>query len=566
MSTHLTSCFSLISISASLVLPVFAGTAKANPALEGYANYEALAQQVEQLAESDLVSVKSLGKTIGGRDVHLLTIGTGDVDTKPAILIVGNVHAPHVAGSELALRFAKRLVEQAGTDEPIKALLDRFTVYVIPRPSPDATEKNFAAPFREIEGNARKTDDDRDGEFGEDPPDDLNGDGWITMMRVADPTGEYMLHPDDDRILIKADSKKNEQGQFQLYIEGKDNDGDDEWNEDAGDGVSFNDNFTFEYPYFKQGAGPHQVSETETRAVADFAFEHPNIAVVFTFTPEDNLMHPWKPNAQSERGRIKSTLLTDDAPYQDYLAEKYRKTHGGKDAPSSPDGEGSFTEWAYFHYGRWSLAARGWWVPKVEEKKEGEESEKNSSDEKRGADEINALRWLEQQGIDGFVNWTPIEHPDFPGKKVEVGGFKPFYRLNPPVAELDELATKHVTFFTEVASLTPRIEIHEAKAESLGGDVYRVAATIVNNGFLPTMPEMGSVNDQMYPLQIQLNLPEATTWIQGSPRQRLGRLAGNGGKVEHTWIVRLPEDAPARAKLRVWAPAVGSHEIEIEFE
>ena len=41
-----------------------------------------------------------------------------------------------------------------------------------------------------------------------------------------------------------------------------------------------------------------------------------------------------------------------------YNAEQYRKLHGGKDAPGSPKGEGSFSEWAYFHYGRWSLAAR----------------------------------------------------------------------------------------------------------------------------------------------------------------------------------------------------------------
>ena len=44
--------------------------------------------------------------------------------------------------------------------------------------------RNVSHPFREPAGNARKTDDDRDFEFGEDPPEDLNGDGWITQMRI----------------------------------------------------------------------------------------------------------------------------------------------------------------------------------------------------------------------------------------------------------------------------------------------------------------------------------------------------------------------------------------------
>ncbi len=37
------------------------------------------------------------------------------------------------------------------------------------------------------------------------------------MMRVSDETGPYMLHAEDERVLIQADPKKNERGQFQLY-------------------------------------------------------------------------------------------------------------------------------------------------------------------------------------------------------------------------------------------------------------------------------------------------------------------------------------------------------------
>ena len=74
--------------------------------------------------------------------------------------------------------------------------------------------------------------------------------------------------------------------------------------------MAFNRNFPFHYPYFKPGAGPNAVSEIETRAVADFAFDHRNIAIVFCFSPEDNLMHVWKPD--DNEGKVKSHIQRGD--------------------------------------------------------------------------------------------------------------------------------------------------------------------------------------------------------------------------------------------------------------
>ena len=339
---------------------------------------------------ADSVRVDSIAKTMGDRDVFAITLGLGEVDRKPAILIVGNVHAPHIAGRELALRLAEQLVREMNSSRvaaaPVqdreaggqsraslaqdiqgaRSLLERFTIYVIPCPSPDATEKAFVTPGREVTGNARKTDDDRDGEASEDAPEDLDGDGWITRMRVHRPGGEYRDHPDDPRLMVKADPRKDKPGAYDVYLEGKDNDDDESWNEDAGDGVNFNANFTHNYAAFAKQTGPNPVSEIESRAVADFAFDHPNIALVLTFTPDDNLFKPWKADAKSDGARIKKTIHSRDAPFLEHLAEAYRKIHGGKKAPSPPPGKGSFAHWAYFHFGRWSLATPGWFVPETQ--------------------------------------------------------------------------------------------------------------------------------------------------------------------------------------------------------
>ncbi len=502
-------------------------------AIDGYLDYAAY---VKQLAE--FKSVASLGKTLGGREVHVITLATGKPEEKPAILIMGAVHAPHLAGAELALRMAKLLAKD-------EKLLDRVTFYVVPRPSPDAGEAFFKKPFAEHPGNDRKTDDDRDGDPGEDPPDDLNKDGWITMMRVEDPTGPMMAHPDDPRVLIAADPKKNERAAWRVMVEGRDDDGDGQFNEDGGGGVAFNRNFTFNYPVFKVGAGPNQVSEVETRAIAEFVHDHHNIAAIFSFSPDDNLMNPWKADPASEGNRIKTKLLQADAPFTDYLAEQYKKIHGGADCPASAAGEGSFTEWAYFHAGRWSFAARGWWIPKV--------PVEPAPTETRGADIANALRWFKQETIDGFVDWTPVDHPDFPGKKVEVGGIKPFFLLNPPAKELDGLAEKHRDFVVKLAGFLPTLSIGDVKIEALGEGVFRVTVPVLNTGYLPTMSSMGETNREMYPLQLKIDLPEKASLVNGVARVKLTRIEG-GAKTEHVFLVKGAGDA----KLTVWAPAVGS--------
>ena len=569
-------------ILAALALP--AAASAAGPAIEGYSDFAALTKQVAALAKPDVCQVTSLAKSPGGRDIWLATIGRGDVNKKPAILIVGNVEAAHLAGSELAVRMARRLVENAD-EEATNQLLDRYTFYVIPRPNPDGSEAFFRSPRHERAGNDTRTDDDRDHQIGEDPPDDLNGDGLITMMRVADPAGKHMPHPDDARVMIEADAKKNETGKYTLHIEGKDDDHDEQFNDDGAGGVSFNRNWTFKYPYFKPGAGANQVSEPETRAVADFAYDHTNIAAVLCFSPEDNLMHPWKP--VDNQGRIKTAIQKDDAAYVDFLAERYRKLHGGKDAPPSPAGEGSFSQWAYFHYGRWSLAARGWWIRKIETEKpdnaktddqesgekkndakadEVKKAEAKKSTETRGATEVNALRWFEREQIDGFVPWKTIDHPDFPNKTVEVGGFKPFVLLNPPAKELDALAEKHSQFIVEFLKLLPKLELADVKVEPLGGGVHRISCEVLNSGYLPTMSEMGQINGTAYPLQIELQLPEKTTFLKGTPRAEVARLAGRGGKAELTWLIRAPDGKPATGKIVVYAPAVGRAESTVKLD
>lgn len=554
---------------------VLATQAAAESPIEGYARYDAYAADVQKLDESPLVTVSSLGKTLGGREIFLLRVArdeqTGDVD-KPAILIVGSAFAPQLCGSELAVRMVRHFAQHAD-DKELAKLLDGYALYVIPRPNPDATEAMFSRPYAERALNERPTDDDRDFETNEDPNEDLNGDGWITAMRVEDPTGKWMPHPQDNRVLIEADARKNEVGRYLLFTEGIDNDHDELWNEDGPGGVDLNRNFTFGYRFFSAGAGPHQVSEVESRAIADFAFDHPNIAAVFSFSPQDNLLEPWKPG--DENVRIKTSVLAADVPYLNELARTYRELHGGKDWPSATKGEGGLADWAYFHFGRWSLSARAWWIPKVEpaandgqakpDANGDQKKEDKQPEDPRGADELNALRWFAKNNIDGFVPWTPIEHRDFPGKKVEVGGFKPLLRLNPPAGELDALAKKHAEFIGKLGASLPRLQLEPPKVEALGGGLFRVTAKVLNTGYLPTMSAMGKVSRWPNVLQLKLSLPKGAKLLTSSERVAIEPLAGKGGFQSHSWLVDLAEAKEPKATVRVWSSSVGSDEKAIEL-
>ena len=68
----------------------------------------------------------------------------------------------------------------------------------MPRVNPDGTELMLTSPIVHASPrNTRPDDADRDRAIDEDGPDDLNGDGMITMMRIYDPRkGDRIPDPD----------------------------------------------------------------------------------------------------------------------------------------------------------------------------------------------------------------------------------------------------------------------------------------------------------------------------------------------------------------------------------
>ena len=93
-----------------------------------------------KIAPSPQVSWRRLGRTAGGRDMHLLVLtqdGRSDplsvaTSRKPNVWIIAQQHGNEPAGAEAALEVLRRLVS---TD--LKQVLERINVMVVPRANPD---------------------------------------------------------------------------------------------------------------------------------------------------------------------------------------------------------------------------------------------------------------------------------------------------------------------------------------------------------------------------------------------------------------------------------------------
>jgi len=577
----------------------------------GYMDAEALGKQLKKIASSNakVVRVKSAAQSLSKRDVWLVELGKGSDEERavqPAMLVVAGIEGNDLAGGAAAVTWIEQLASRYATDDKTRRLLDATTLYVFPRVNPDAAESFFAKPQVETSVSSKPVDDDHDGMTDEDGPDDLDGDGRITWMRVQDPEGDYILDPAEPRLLRRADRTKGEAGAWRFLTEGRDNDNDEKWNEDGPGGVNFNRNFPFQYEWFEPSTGVHQVSEVETRALADFVVGHRNIGIAFTFGVADNLVAAPRAEATTATAitgsRRPLTAINDnDLPYYRRMGEVYRKTVGLTSELSANSPPGTFSDWVYFHRGRLSVAAQAWSPalqlelakPPSKEPKESKDEPapaaapaaaapadppakfsgrkgggkaapaKKSDSGGRPEQERAFLKWLDENAPDRFVRWHPFDHPDFPKQKVEVGGFAPFAKTAPPEAILKDLTAKQADFLTTLALQLPRVGIRKMTAKHLGESVYEVAIEVENTGYLPTALAHGEITREVFQTRVTLDL-DPKAFLSGSKMTQLRTIAGSGGMQEVRYVVLVPKRKPI--KVSVVSMLGGTVEASLELD
>jgi hypothetical protein len=635
-----------------------------------YLNHQDLTTALRGLADQhrNLASLEALARTEAGREVWLLTLGSGAgraLDERPALLLVANLEGNHLIGSNAALETARHLLTGYGQDEEVTRLLDERTVYILPRMNPDGAELVWSMAGYELPYKPHASAPDAGGMNVRERGRDLNGDGLVTLMRVRHPEGTLMPDPDEPRLLREADRTRAERGMYRVFVEGIDTLNVDAYLPHGTDGVNLNRNFPHEYLVYQPHVGPHQVSEVETRALADFMFERVNIAAVLTFSPYDNLRSPppaqrsAHPRAAPGPPQVPSNIHAQDRPYFQYVSERFVELTGLQGDGEGGEG-GSFPQFAYYQVGIPSFTTPVWTLPEgsggaapagaAEAATGGElagswsisldmqgnpmdgsltlETEGNritgnldspggsvtlegtgqggrfqltgdvpqmgqitvsgsaTGNEMTGSVGLGPmgsasftgtragaaarpqaarartggesrdhrwLRWFDEAEIDGFVEWTEAEHPQL--GTVEVGGFRPNVRVNPPEAEIAELARKHAEFAVWLGNQTPEVEIVDTRVEARGDNVFLVTATVQNDRYLPTHMQMGVRVRTNRPITVRLMPTEGMTVLTGNIQQQLPSLAGMGARHTFTWLVQ--GRAGTRVPLEVFAERAG---------
>ncbi len=552
-----------------------------------YHNYEQLTAALKNIEDNypDLFHLSSLTASREGREIWLAKLGRAD-NIFPAMLVVAGVEGNHLIGTEMTLAFARTVCEKAKEDESLRSMLQTACIYIIPSLNPDAAESFFQSPQLERIINSTTFDDDHDGYIDEDGVDDLNRDGKISWIRVEDADGSYIEHPKDPRLLIEADPIKGEKGKWFFFQEGKDDDGDEAFNEDGLGGVNFNANFPFQYPWFTPHAGIHQMSEKETRALAEFIVDHPEIAIVMTFASNDNLLKAPDSADASNRREPQTKIRKEDAKYYEHFGELYRETIGLEKAIDTSSVEGSFSDWMYFHRGKLSLCAQVW-NPEIalalypdenekdEESKDGESKKEDNGNEieeksdskkekpdKRGETGLKYLQWLDKNAPDSFLPWQELAHPDYPDQKAEIGGFAPFAKVLPPVDKIERLSQKHTEFLLKLIESFPRIHIREVEIKHLGADVFELTIEVENTGYLPTALAHGERTREINPTRIELDIPDESI-LAGDRHPRFGAIGGNGDSKKARMIITA--EAGSEIQIKVISTLAGTDEQTIRL-
>ncbi len=508
----------------------------------------------------DLTNLYSIGKSYMGVDLMVMEVTNfrnKPADQKPGFYVDGNIHSGELTGSAVTLYLMGYLLDRYGEDPEVTLLLDTRAFYLRPKFNPDGADLALLKDVS-LRSTVHPVDNDDDGRADEDPAEDLNGDGFITQMRIPDPEGTMMINRDDPRIMVRRGRDFAEGSLYRVVSEGIDNDKDGRLNEDDIGGLDMNRNFprNWEPEYIQPGAGPFPLSEPETYATVKFIDEHPNITGILHNHTSGGFVY-----------RLPSACdpaLFDPADIEliILLGERYIETTGRPVRPSSTHPTrhryGTLISWAY-----WDRGIVGW----VPEYWPGISADYNSDG---STDELERLRFNDEElGGKYFVDWEPYEHPEF--GRVEIGGWRrKFVSQNPPPELLEEECALQMPWILWLAGQSPLLEMTEPKVTLLGDNQFRVEVKVTNTGYLPTnLTERGMDASVVNPVIATIEL-EGCELVEGSHRINLGHLAGSYSATEEDrsttmtadWIVRK-NSAGARIRITASSEKGGTVSTEI---
>src|SRR6266496_4382789 len=523
--------------------------AQAMPAIafDRFYRYADLTAILKAFAEEhpQLVALESTGKSHEGRDIWVVTVtntATGPAAEKPAFWVDGNIHATEVAASAAALYFLHTLVTNYGKDPDVTRALDTRAFYICPRINPDGAEWALADRPKWVRSSTRAY------PYDEEPiegltVEDIDGDGRILQMRIADPNGLWKPHPEEPRLMVRRDPAEVGGSYFRVLPEGRFEgyDGFTLTVKKRVQGLDLNRNFpaNWRQEYEQLGAGPFPTSEPEVRAVAEFISTHPNICGGVAFhTWSGVLLRPFDHLPDTEmhaedlwhfqKVGAKGTEITGYPNISVYHEFRYH--------PKQVIG-GAF-DWIYDHLGMFS------WVVEIWSPMREAGIEKylyiDWFRDHPIEDDLKIFRWSEDKlGGLAHAGWKPFDHPEL--GPIEIGGWNRFHAFgNPPPQFLEREVARFPQWLLWQALLSPKLELVTADALALGEGAWRVRLVVQNTGWLPSYVSKRALERKVVRGVIaEIAIPRDGELVAGKRREEIGQLEGKACK--HTGISFWPD-------------------------
>ncbi len=483
-----------------------------------------------------LLQMQSIGKSHEGRDIWVVTAtntATGAAADKPAYWIDANIHASELAGGTAALYYLESITKGYGEDADITRCMDTRTIYVCPRINPDGAEWAMRDTPKIIRSSTRTYPFDEPRVAGLDI-EDVNGDGRILSMRIADTNGNWKCHDTEPRLMVPRAPNEYGGNYYRIMSEGtiQNYDGVNvKVNRDE-EGLDLNRNFPsgWRQEHEQLGAGPFPTSEPEVRAVVAFITSHPNISGGTSFhTWSGVLLRPFSSGSDED-------MAPEDLWVYKTSGEKGEEITGYPAISVYHEFRyhpkevitGTF-DWIYEHLGlyEWTIEI---WCPM----REAGITDYKYIDWFRShpvSDDLKLLAWSDRElGERGFAPWTKFNHAQL--GEVEIGGWDKIAAFrNPPAHLLEREVAKFPKWLTFNALLSPKLEAHQTTVTQIAPDTFKVTASWQNTGYLPAYVSKRALSrKQSRGVIVDVSLPAGATLIAGSLRAELGELEGRAYK------------------------------------
>lgn len=453
--------------------------------------YDELSSALTYFADKypKLMKLSVLDVTEEGRNIYLVEISddvcSEDTDKKAGYYMQASLHSSEPAGGTVALHFIETLL----TTKP--DILKTHVFYIVPRVNPDGIEANLVYNACTRSRNA------------EDPRrrenvirvKDMDGDGLILNMRIKNPLGDYKeVAPG---VMVQRKPGETEGEFYDLYVEGEVINPNGSAMDYTHRSYDFNRSFPANWAPLSNST-EYPLKHTETRAVAEFLVNHPNIFAGLDYHNGQNgiLRSPMCDDSKILRedlelivniGNIASETIGFPL-IQEYKYGKYPHVLNGN------TNDFAYNVLGISHY----VVELGNGFNDA-----GLETLEYLTYENRDFFYPNIKEYSEKEGYEVFYDFKPFKHPQL--GDVEIGGLRGGrgYYQNPKV--LEKITPKTTEFMLKHAAMGPDIRIDGCKCVNVGGNIYRIRAQVKNLGIMGTKVMKGVNSYQAsYPVHIYL--------------------------------------------------------------